>query len=570
MSSIRSNTVPAEKNPPVFNGMQTALQSFETLYKGKCKAIGTEPNEIWLRWLKDAAMLSQSLLNTKLTVDLGACLVPQFIDLLEYATLLFTSDALGMTHMDAIRNCFTTFFNNISALIDSTNHSNRQFVQVPPFHPASFEMPPKIMAYYVALAHRLIDVLKDSNENYDLTISPKFAKELDVTSIAIPEVTGLNQFLSISIGEQSLYALRHTTEVFGHEISHFVGNTCRSRPMRKRLLLRVGIQTFLEDMAELFPQYLTRNMPVPGFVETMPDVGINWGKTKECVDSLYSLLLRTNVELSDVKDLYLRDVENELKDLPNFIISDPEICERVFRFLYESYFLESKWGTWYAKRSGESPDKKKPRTKWKSVEETRRKVYEAKLRQDFDQMFEDYIEADVWNQAESTSRLHNRLKRHEHFCYLFSETYADLQVIRLLNMSQEQYQRMFRGITAEDLKTRTLAVSTALAKQKIWKTPKESEEKLLALRPPQDTAVYLQEHNINPALFHAQVEYLCECSTRMTDKLQQDNLQAAIKDIRHIYSTMSKNGSVLELDKDLFDFVSRYYKALDAHLESSQ
>lgn len=92
-------------------------------------------------------------------------------------------------------------FQDVSILMDSMNRSSRQFIQTPPFRTTAFSMPPKLMAYYTAVAHQILDALQDDTNNfYGFMIAPSFVKELEVISLAEQRLTEGNQLLSISIG----------------------------------------------------------------------------------------------------------------------------------------------------------------------------------------------------------------------------------------------------------------------------------------------------------------------------------------------------------------------------------
>lgn len=234
---IPEPTGPQElKQPDRDCGMDTLLDSFQQIHEAGCRRIETKPDRVWLR---DAATLSNKLLNDTMTMDLGVCLIPQFLDLLEYAGAAFSSPNLTINDIDGVRACFSAFFNNSSSLIESTNHSNREFIQIPSFHSASVEMPPKVMAYYQACGHRIISIFHDDNDRdtYGFTSSPKFVQELDAASLALPSVTGGRQFLSISVEEKPLYTLHHTTMALAHEFSHFVGQKSCLRTVRKEHLV---------------------------------------------------------------------------------------------------------------------------------------------------------------------------------------------------------------------------------------------------------------------------------------------------------------------------------------------
>lgn len=84
--------------------------------------------------------------------------MPQFLDLLEYGQRLFGKKGrtLSQQELETIHKNFAVFFSNTAILVDSLNQTNRQFVQVPAFHLPSFEVPSQIMAYYTAMAYRIL------------------------------------------------------------------------------------------------------------------------------------------------------------------------------------------------------------------------------------------------------------------------------------------------------------------------------------------------------------------------------------------------------------------------------
>lgn len=151
------------------------------------------PDRVWCRWLKESSWLAVSLIGNPLSSDFGTCLVPQFLDLLEYGQRLFGKKGrtLSQQELETIHKNFAVFFSNTAILVDSLNQTNRQFVQVPAFHLPSFEVPSQIMAYYTAMAYRILNVLKDERKYfYGLSISPKLVNTLSVSSLA------LGQFLA--------------------------------------------------------------------------------------------------------------------------------------------------------------------------------------------------------------------------------------------------------------------------------------------------------------------------------------------------------------------------------------
>lgn len=584
------------KQPDRDCGMNALLDSFQRIYEAGCRRIRTRSDQVWLRWLRDAAILSNKLLNDAMTTDLGVCLIPQFLDLLEYAGAAFSSPRLTINDIDGIQACFSTFFNNISSLIESTNHSNREFIQVPSFHSISFEMPPKVMAYYQVCGHRIISVLHEDNDKntYGFTISPKFVQELDVASLARASVTEGRQFLSISVGERSLYTLHHTTIVLAHEFSHFIGQESRLRTVRKKHLIVCCLQTFLADALQRFSQRLKDRAPYPEG-RVLPTPNVTWSCLRSCAEDLYEILVADDPQWGPDRENFKRDVVRLLAQLPMAIQKSPVACRRMRDFLYKSIFCNKKKDT-----REDSPTKGEqvghlylrlaqcislcPKF---SEEQTILCKSEKKVQDDvfldrlYDELYQQLtldIQANKWDRQlfDTKPNDHITVKRRrwtEHYCYLFSETYADLQAILLLGLTREQYlDRQFLPDTfAGDIAPRKLAVTAALMEmeQEGWEdwNKKENEHLYCLIGQRVETSPEnFAAEGILPWLFYDLKEYLCECF-RHTPTSYAGERSLLHEQLRNIFKSLADNHSIYQLEQQLIQFINEYADMLPKRSE---
>lgn len=572
-------------------GMDELLDSFQKIYEAGCRRIKTKPDRVWLRWLRDAAALSNKLLNDTMTTDLGVCLIPQFLDLLEYAGAAFSSPELTINDIDGVRTCFSVFFNNISSLIESTNHSNREFIQVPSFHSVSFEMPPKVMAYYQACGHRIISILHDDDDRntYGFTISPKFVQELDVASLSLPSVTGGRQFLSISVGEKSLYTLQHTTMALAHEFSHFVGQESRLRTERKERLVVCCLQTFLEDMLIRFSSRLKARAPLKE-EQDLPVPSVRWDRFRFYAEKLYQILEEDDPQWRPETDNFKKSVLRLLQILPVAIQASPRACGAVRDFLYEGIFVSSvkdkrtdsptrgeQLGRLYlelARHISLCPEFQTEQAALReSAEKLRDNVFLDRLYGELRQMLAIDIQEDWWNHQLSGTAEDDRLSvkrrpRIEHYCYLFSETYADLQAILLLGLTREQYlDRQFIPDTfAGDIALRKLVVTAVLVEkgQEHWEDWEKSEdERMYRLigQSVETSPCSFVAAKISPCLFYDLKKYLCECYDHTPTRY--DGEKGLLFDcLRGAFSALTDNSSIYRLEQRLVQFICDYADTL--------
>lgn len=560
---------PPEDLPPA-RRMREAYAGFAEAYTRRCEALGVTADRVWLRWLRESSALAASLMNSALAWELGVCLAPQFFDLFAYGKKLFEAGMPENAGMEDLKNGFAEFFSNISILIDSMNHSNRQFVQVPSFHSVSFEIPPKLMAYYTAMAHRLVEVFYDDASLYGLTIAPKFVKELEVCSIALPEAVESNEFISMSVGEDSLYTLRLTTETMAHEISHFVGHKGRCREKRKECVIRCAVQKTLADLLALLPGVLRDRRPLPE--ADAPAVGaegiVSFGELRRAAEAVWEKLAERVPEYRSGRDAMGVEVRRLVYGLPAVLAGTPELFVESFE---RTWALASGGGApdylarWAAARAGAGPE-----DAGRGVRE-RTAAYEG--RQLFRELLEEYARA-VLALAEESAGEENEtpfgpLYKYKRLCDLFRETFADLQAVLLFDMSWEQYRNLLRrgdgwsGL--KDCPLRMLAVAGVLAESGRWSAEEVRKDpdappgfrEAMGLEP-QRHAGRLGKLGFDAAALFYLREYLRECGDRVEEVLGEEERRPKVEALRRMHEALSDESSVLELDQALLEFVGGY------------
>lgn len=535
------------------------------------------PNRVWLRWLEESCALVASLMGSRLSSDLATCLVPQFLDLLDYATKLFSSKRLTTRNeIDNIHTSFITFFSNIAILVDSMNQTNRQFVQVPDYHLPSFEIPPQILAYYTVLSQKLRTVFQDDPGTiYSLSISPKLVNTLSVTSLALQEVLPHHQWISMSMDEASFYMLKLTTETIAHEISHFVGQDNRKRGKRKECMMKCALQLlFGELLQELYSRVTLTcsflqnadaipapRLPLIGFEESVEIGNRLWQKAIEVCGPNYGVDQR----------LYSYELEDLLAYIPEEIQKNPLLAESFFQ---EIWSLIERHPAKFKKMIGTLQTFFRLTTdisleKW--VEE---KNCESLIKGELHELFS-FVLDDFKNEFKSASsdlsessfiscQLIGKLS------YMFRETFADLQAILLLDMDWEDYcgllQREENRTLIEDCPLRMLAVTKVLTQRgKPLPAPDSVADEFKVIRDSvelsfKDEARTLAERGFNVTYLYYLEDYLSECAESIVHSL--GNKPSLVNELKTLHKKLSDTTPIFSLQAAIQPLIEQYRSEL--------
>lgn len=587
-TSTLSIRIPPEESLPelgsiVWNGthIQSALRdSMKTAYEKFCAAyedtryeFGITADDVWLTWLKTGVQQAISFLENDLTQELGLCLVPLYQDFLHYSTDLWKKIGTPGIHdydinqrrvfrREAERN-FMDLFQNVSILMDSMNRSSRQFIQTPPFRTTAFSMPPKLMAYYTAVAHQILDALQDDTNNfYGFMIAPSFVKELEVISLAEQRLTEGNQLLSISIGETSIYTLQLTTFYLAHELSHYVGSENRMREIRLDYILKACIQNFLwMVLDDLIRSFNLRICNARNLDTRTPQIGIKcegtWEKLADLADHVYQETCR------DMKDrweemvhgspvFYLQEVYTLAEKAIRKVSKDRKILNAVYQVFWDLIADPEIVETVLASELGENV------------------LFGATVRhfarQEGYHIYTKIVEDDYncYTKGNDERKFPKQIDPIED---VFRETFADLQAIRLLGLSPNEYLNIFKDEKEHDLvsgryRDRVLAVLSVLPEEVSGLPDGEFKELLQTLRGRSGVVNNFEEllsSSMNGIVVYYVHEYLKKCLETIDRAFDHDS---KVEKLRTLYKELGNQKSVKDLMDTLKQTIKDYQRTL--------
>lgn len=364
-----------------------------------------------------------SILKNGFAEDFVLCMYQPFINFLIYLQKKLEEEIeLQNKKMEISNNefdrCFSAFLSGLNSLVNSSMHTDRQFIQATSFGAIFYDIPPKIMAFYIAMIHNFCDVMKKGDMNqYTLFMTPGFSDEIHVDSISYRTNSPEDRVFQIFIDESFLY---HPEAVFRrlvHEIAHVEGDELRNRSIRKGKIIKTYVYEILRNC---LPEFLENYMELAdAFLEKISLMD-KFSIEKNYYSSDYEFLWREillAIEMNSVYEILVIDylnkrIDNVTKDLTylskqlNWDNSEEILCN----FGIKKNNLNSKIETAIQK-----------------------KALVELIKDDIFEKINNYIKS---NTDEYDPYMENFARS---LISLYSETYADMQMILVLNYSYESY-----------------------------------------------------------------------------------------------------------------------------------
>lgn len=564
--------------------MDNAYRNFEEKYADACKNLKLTQDSTWLTWLKNGYRQAISFLESDMMYELGLCLVPLYQDFLTYSAMLWdklnehscSSLILDRYRTDAERN-FVDLFQNVSILIDSMNHSSRQFIQTPSFRTIAFSIPPKLMAYYTSVSRQLLKVLQDDKNCYGLMIAPSFVRNLEVISLAQKQLTGGHQLLSIAISEDSIYTLQRTTFYLAHELSHFVGNKNRMREKRRKFMIEACVFHFLSTALDKFMDVLKKE--ADGNCHLSLNGEALWDELSGLASTIFSDIEK--IEKDKREDLHGdSDHQNEsglyLENVSNLA------CEAIKQISFNTRRLDEVFCSF-----------------WRLIKEESQAEVERNFADKFfsqSDMAMPYVEMSLLPSPtiqhlakQNIKLLYQRTMQNTYYHYIrdetdsasnvdsiadqFRESFADLQAIKLLNISPNDYFNIFAKDEALNSyavskdepnipklhRMRVITVLSVLPEDPSFIPNSEIKSLLQALRLEDSNKSKFNElirsKDIEGPVAYYVCEYLKECLNAISNSFSNND---DVKSLQKLYAALDNKSTVAELMETLRTSTQNY------------
>lgn len=182
-----------------------------------------------------------SILKNRYAEDFVLCIYRPFVGYLKYLIQKIEEER-ERPRPELFDECYKKFFICLDSLVNSAMHSERQFIQATAFNAMIYDVPAKLLAFYMAIINDMKAIMKEKDDaEYTVILTPSFSNEIGVRVISyadrFEEKLPHNRLLKVEINEKSLYNPTEVERTMVHEISHFLGENIRRRDVRRERIL---------------------------------------------------------------------------------------------------------------------------------------------------------------------------------------------------------------------------------------------------------------------------------------------------------------------------------------------
>lgn len=318
----------------------SACKHLERLKERFIQALQEKPSYDGQYELPLCAVISsiKSISGNGFAEDFVLCMYQSFHNFILYLTEKLSHGEENLeTEFD---QCYSEYFKGLNSLVNSAMHSERQFIQATAFNAIIYDIPPKIMAFYVAMISNLQRIVHTSTDKtYTFFLTPSFANQISVKIFSYgAEVLPHDRLIMVTLNEESLFNPRAVIREMAHEIAHFEGDSLRRRSDRKRSIKLVLVYTafskilftsFLEDpslrkLGEDICDLLNENMILNDKKFNYSDELLNMG------ESIY-LEFRSNQKIHDLLKEYVKSFLSQTQNNAELLFYLKEV-ERKYMF----------------------------------------------------------------------------------------------------------------------------------------------------------------------------------------------------------------------------------------------
>lgn len=440
---------------------QALRRRLEQEYQKLCGLLGVQEDETFLRIFYDVAAQIQDAQANRLSEDLAVCLWPQYTSFIDYLGKARERLEQGRPQGASrwLEESIGAFYVNVMALVNSTVHGRRQFIQIPHCGVTAFEMPAKMMAYYQLMANQIMDVLRDNLCFYGVMIAPKLVTGLGVDPLALNKVTGLDQMRSVSICEAMFYEPGRTVAVLAHEIAHFVGEKARCRAERLWQMCGYVAAGLLTELLEEYGRILN---VAEGALDESGD------NLQECALALRDGILDKLFPGGWREDPpIMAEAVRRFGHIPN-VLTNTNLRETVFSMVIFPEEGAPLFQEMLERMAGQAQQT------GSGAEAFRRRMLKAKAKAAFD----DAVKCYHIRWQEKQNRPEWKMDSFAWVAYVFSEAYADLCMVLLFDMESRAYLNLMAAGKTRDAQEliRYVAVVNAMAAAGKWPKPEEAPE----------------------------------------------------------------------------------------------
>lgn len=230
-------------NPAINNSTDNILFSISEIYKMVYSMLEREISQYF------AICIMGSFIG--LLDYLDKCIInstdEEFIKKIDGISIFLPSNNITHRRIEYATDLLDDYCKNMGKLSSSMLHNEQKYVQSDPFQLVYYDLPPKLIAFYTAMAYFMIDALDaDGKNKYTLLFVPDFKTDINVSTLTHDrDIEQERNILVIHISECSVYDIWGTICSMAHEIAHHVGQSVNFRNKRYELYKKCCIASII-------------------------------------------------------------------------------------------------------------------------------------------------------------------------------------------------------------------------------------------------------------------------------------------------------------------------------------
>lgn len=133
------------------------------------------------------------------------------------------------------------YISEVDGIIQHLIHTSQTFLTVPGYSGSLYDIPTKMLLFYMSYAHKMMENFDDSDTKFSCFICPLLNSKPEVQEIEMREENEI--LLDIRLAQRHMYMPRAFIVILTHEIFHYIGKGSRLRRERATHLIKMCVYT---------------------------------------------------------------------------------------------------------------------------------------------------------------------------------------------------------------------------------------------------------------------------------------------------------------------------------------
>lgn len=333
-NSCEENFSEDVSNSIFLHNLETTILKMVHEYNEKAKMLYMDITEIY----NAIRELSKSFFSLEFLISIYY----SFYLFLKICIKNITSLKSDNNNYDKICAFQSDYFSCINMLSHCTMHGEKCFIQAAPFSPLLIDIPPKILAFYTAIAYRIKDLLEDTNKQqlFSFIFIPDFKANIHVTPISFGSDED-NKLIAVYIHENMLYNPYRVVCTMIHEIAHFIGDTARHREKRLENLITSIIELKMYICYSKKGVFNLAKIISPTIIENIKKNLHLENHSEYYISYINEYLYKSNYLLNDIKKIDPNELDGNISYADNGIDLSDYLDESDSMYDYFKYQLSN-------------------------------------------------------------------------------------------------------------------------------------------------------------------------------------------------------------------------------------